>query len=62
MNQQHAFNKMKKNLSLNPELSEKIITDQILIDLESRRTINDIYSSWNLDSDEKNTINIWVLK
>ena len=49
----YAFNKMKKNLSLNPELSEKIITDQILIDLESRRTINDIYSSWNLDSDEK---------
>ena len=49
----YAFDKLIKNLELNPKLSKNIYPFQMFIGSKERKIPNYIYSSWNLESKKK---------
>ena len=50
----YAFNKLEKNISINPAISNRIITKHLLLipDIDKTNDIDGIYSSWPLKQDK----------
>ena len=58
----YAFSKLKKNVSLNPNL-KKIISLQNIFVSNKNKKIKEVYSSWNLsNNDKKHNIHLGILR
>ncbi len=47
-----AFNKLQRNLSLNPNISKRVRSEQIMLLEASTKLPSSVYSSWSLTDDE----------
>ncbi len=58
----YAFSKLKKNVSLNPNLKKRMSLQNIFVSNKNKK-IKEVYSSWNLsNNDKKHNIHLGILR
>ena len=50
---EYAFNKMCFNISLNPDLSKRIVSSQVYLTTNKDSMPNNVYSSWKVNSEQE---------
>jgi len=50
---EYTFNKMCNNISLNPDLSKRIVLSQVYLTTNKNSMPKSVYSSWQINSDQK---------